>query len=57
MVFLTSAEIIASGSEEHKLFGIGSLIIDFYSSGKTTEFYIAKPMATGSACVEIEQQF
>jgi NitT/TauT family transport system permease protein len=39
--FLTSAEIMASGSEEHKLFGIGSLIIDFYSSGKTTEFYIA----------------
>ncbi|MDK6029217.1 ABC transporter permease subunit [Ignisphaera sp. 4213-co] len=38
--FLTSAEVIATGSEEYKLFGIGSLIMDFYSSGKTVEFYI-----------------
>ena len=39
--FLTSAEVITSGSEEYKLLGIGSLIMDFYNKGNTLEFYIA----------------
>lgn len=42
--FLTSAEVIGWGSEEHRLFGIGSLIMDFYSSGSSAEFYTAIAM-------------
>ncbi|MEM3974186.1 MAG: ABC transporter permease subunit [Ignisphaera sp.] len=39
--FLTSAEVISAGSEEYKLLGIGSLIMDLYSKGDMLEFYIA----------------
>ena len=39
--FLTSAEIISMGSEEHKLFGLGSLIMDLYNAGDIMGFYIA----------------
>lgn len=39
--FLTSAEVMASGFEEYKLFGVGSLMMDLYGSGRMSEFYIA----------------
>lgn len=39
--FLTSAEVIASGSEEYKLLGLGSLIMDLYSKGDALDLYIA----------------
>jgi len=38
--FLTSAEVISMGSAEYKLVGLGSLILDSYSSGQITIFYI-----------------
>ncbi|MEM0048467.1 MAG: ABC transporter permease subunit [Ignisphaera sp.] len=39
--FLTSAEVISAGSEEYKLLGIGSLIMDFYNRGNMLGFYTA----------------
>lgn len=39
--FLTSAEVLSSGSEGFKLFGIGSLIMDLYGSNRVPELNIA----------------